>query len=521
MSFEITTAFVQQFTGAVRHLGQQQYARFRGAVLEDQVTGESAYMEQMGATAAARVTARHTDSPIMNSQHLRRRIAPYGYRWGDLIDREDRVRMLIDPASNYAKAAAMAMERAYDDELIAAAFGTAYTGHTGSTALTWPNGDSENAPTTPAGMQVAVNDWTYGNGSGNAGMTVSKLVSAQVALLAGEGDDDEEMYVAYGAVQRGNLLATTEFTASEYNETREMLRKKIQGTSFLGFTSIQSQRLAKNSSGQTRCIAWRKSGLGIGVARPVETRIAERPDKNFSTYVYADESLGGARLEEVKVVEIICACVPEPNPTFAWDYAPLGGLKRIDEWGNYHSPNVAFADVVAVAWSDIMAKLQGNQGGGVEALPDVTLMEARVRQQVSTITLATQDYDVQTGGYAIWVARLPLGAAIRSIDVITNTSLGSSTIAFGDAHSGNGAIYGAATTLTATDTLTRMGPPTAMTGVEITQGYDYLGTNTNRGMPQTPSPSGGAGFEDILMFLGAADFPASGTMRVLTTYTID
>lgn len=518
MSFQITTAFVQQFSGTVRHLAQQTYARFRGAVLEDQIVGEAAYMEQLAATAASRVTARHTDSPIMNSQHLRRRLAPYGYRWGDLIDREDRVRMLIDPSSNYAKAAAQAMERAYDDELIAAAFGTAYTGHTGSTALTWPNGDSESSPTTPAGTQVAVNDWTYGNGSGNTGMTVSKLVSAQVALLAGEGDDNEDMYVAYGAKQRGNLLATTEFTSSEYNETREMLKKRIQGTQFMGYTSIHSQRLALNGSGYTRCIAWRKSALGMGVARPVESRIAERPDKNFSTYVYCDQSLGATRLEEVKLVEVICALAKEPDPKFAWDYAPLGGLKgsRIDEWGNYHSPNVAFVDTPATAYSDIMTKLQGNQSGGLESLPDVTLFESKVRQQISTIPLAGQ-----AAGTVIWVGRVPLGAAIKSIEAITDTSLGTATVAFGDAHSGNSAIYGAAATLTAVNTLTRMGPPTAQAGVEITQGYDYLGTNVNRGMPQTPSPAGGAGFEDIVMTTAVAALPGSGTLRVMITYAMD
>jgi hypothetical protein len=306
VSFTVTTAFVQQFTGAVRMNAQQMYARFRGAVIEDEITGESAYLEQLAPTAAAKSIARHADSPVMNTQHLRRRIAPYGYKWGDLIDRLDKVAMLIDPASAYARAAAFAMERSYDDELIAAAFGTAFAGHTGSTTITWPNGDAESAPTQAGGTQVLVNDWTYGNGSGNAGLTVSKLISAQVALLAGEGDDEEELYVAYAAKQRGNLLATTEFTSSEYNESREMLRKKIQGTQFLGYTSIHSQRLALNGSGQTRVIAWRKSGLGMGVAKAVETRVAERPDKSFSWYVYADQKLGAARLEEVKVVEIVC-----------------------------------------------------------------------------------------------------------------------------------------------------------------------------------------------------------------------
>lgn len=307
MSFTITTAFVQQFSGAIRFNAQQMYARMRNYVTEDQITGESAYMEQLAPTGAMKVTARHADSPIMNSQHLRRRIAPYAYNWGDLVDREDKVRLLIDPTSAYARNAAFAMERAYDDEIIAAAFGTAYAGHSGSTSITWPSGDGESSPAQPAGTQVAVNDWTYGNGSGNAGLTVSKLISAQVGLLAGEGDDEEEMCIAYKAKQRGNLLSTTEFTSSEYNETREMLRKKIQGTQFLGYTSIHSERLALDSSGYTRVIAWRKSGIGMGVARGAEGRVAERPDKRFSWYVYADEVIGASRLEEVKVVEIKCA----------------------------------------------------------------------------------------------------------------------------------------------------------------------------------------------------------------------
>lgn len=199
-----------------------------------------------------------------------------------------------------------------------------------------------------------------------------------------------------------------------------------------------------------------------------------------------------------------------------FDYNRLRGLARIDEWGLYHSPNIAFVDTPATAWSDIMAKLQGNQAGGLEALPDVTLFEARVRQQVSSITLAAQ-----VSGTVIWVGRVPLGAAIKSIEVTTDTSLGASTLAFGDAHNANSAIYGVAATYTTTNAMTRAGPPTAMAGVEIATGYDYLGTLVNRGMPQTPSPAGGAGFEDIIMTVGAATMPASGNLRIVITYTVD
>lgn len=304
MSFTIPDAFVQAFTTNVRHLAQQQFARFRPAVIEDMITGEAAYLEQIAPTGARKVIARHSDSPLMNSQHLRRRIAPYDYDWGDIIDRLDRVRLIIDPASTYTRNASFAMQRGFDDEIVAAFFGTAFAGHGGATSLTWPNGNSESTPAQPAGTQVAVSDWTYGNGSGNAGLTISKLISAQVALLAGEGDEDEERFIGYKAKQLGNLLATTEVTSADYASVKALVDGKID--TFMGFKFIHSERLLVNGSGQTRVPAWRKSAMGIGVAQDINTNAAPRPDKRFAPYIYADMAIGGARLEEVKLVEIVC-----------------------------------------------------------------------------------------------------------------------------------------------------------------------------------------------------------------------
>lgn len=309
MSFTVTDAFVQQFTGNVSQLAQQRMSRLRGCVIEDQITGESAFLEQLAPTAARKVVARHEDSPIMNTQHLRRRVAPYDYDWGDLIDKEDKVRLLIDPESAYAIAAAAALNRSVDDEIIGAFFAVAFTGHAGSTSVTWPNGNAESVPTTPAGTQVAVNDWTYGNGSGNVGLTISKLISAKVALDAAEGDDDEDRYIAIQAKQAGNLLATTEFTSSDYNTVRALVDGFNLGKpqSYMGFSFKHSERLQNNGSSQRRIPAWRKSGMGIGVAKDIWSQIAPRPDKRFSIYVYAAMSLGATRLEEAKLVELICA----------------------------------------------------------------------------------------------------------------------------------------------------------------------------------------------------------------------
>jgi hypothetical protein len=309
MSFTVTDAFVQQFTGNVWYLAQQVESRFRGKVLEDQITGESAYMEQVAPSAAQKITSRHSDSPIMNTQHLRRRLAPYDYGWGDLVDNLDKVKLLIDPTSTYARTGAMAMNRGQDDEVIGAFFGTAYTGHSGGTVLTWPNGNSESAPTAPPGTVVAVNDWAYGNGTGNSGLTISKLVSASVALDAAEGDEGEDRYMAIKAVQKGNLLATTEATLKEFGVAKDDLAPLRDGkvAFIMGFQLIHSERLQLNGSSQTRVPAWRKSAMGLGINKDISARMAERPDKRFSMYVYLDMSIGATRLEESKLVEIVCA----------------------------------------------------------------------------------------------------------------------------------------------------------------------------------------------------------------------
>ena len=308
MSFTVTDAFIQNFTGVTRLIAQQENSRFRGKVIEDQITGESAYLEQLAPIGATKSTARHGDSPLSGIQHLRRRIAPYNYECGDLVDKEDQVAMLIDATSAYTRAFAAALERARDDETIGSFWSVAYTGHSGGTSVTWPNGNSESTPTAPAGTQVAVNDWTYGNGSGNAGLTISKLVFGHVALLAAEGDENEEQYVALGAKQIGNLLSTTEATLKEFGVAKEDMGGLRDGkvVRIVGFETLHTERNLTNGSGQFRIPAWRKSAMGMGIAQDISMRVAERPDKRFSWYVYGSAKWGGARMEEAKLAELIC-----------------------------------------------------------------------------------------------------------------------------------------------------------------------------------------------------------------------
>ena len=132
MSSQITTAFVQQYSANVQMLSQQMGSRLRDAVRVESIVGKNAFMDQIGVATAQLRTSTHADTPQLDTPHARRRLSLADYEYADLIDDEDKVRMLIDPTSSYAQAAAAAMGRAMDDVIITAALGTASSGETGS-----------------------------------------------------------------------------------------------------------------------------------------------------------------------------------------------------------------------------------------------------------------------------------------------------------------------------------------------------------------------------------------------------
>ncbi len=287
MSFQVSTAFVQQYTTNVSLLLQQRGSKLRDAVTVGSYTGKAAKaVEQIGAVTAQARTSRHADTPLISTPHDARWVFPTDYEWADMVDDQDKLRMLIDPTSPYAVNGAYALGRAMDDLIITAALGTAMTGENGST----------NTGFATATQQIAV---------GAAGLTVAKLRQARRILMANEVDVAmDPLYIAVTAQQMDNLLGTTEVTSSDYNTVKTLVSGDVD--TFLGFKFIQVERLGLDGSGDRRCIAWAKSGLHLGLWNDITTKISERADKSYATQVYVKGTFGATRTEEKKVVEIIC-----------------------------------------------------------------------------------------------------------------------------------------------------------------------------------------------------------------------
>ena len=293
MSIQITTAFVQQYRANVEHLVQQKGSRLRALVRAETQNAEFEFYDRIGATTAQEVTGRHQDTPLINVPHDRRRVSLRDFDWADLIDRPDRIRMLIDPSSPYSQNAAYALGRKMDEVILDAAFGSVYTGKTGATTVTFPNT-----------QQVAV-DYVESGVAANSGLTIAKLRKAKQILDANEVDPTERRYIAVTAKQVTDLLRTTEITSADYNTVRALVQGELN--TFMGFEFVRTELVRTNASNHRRVLVWAQSGLLLAVGQDIITDIGPRRDKRNSTQVYVSASFGATRMEEEKVVEIICA----------------------------------------------------------------------------------------------------------------------------------------------------------------------------------------------------------------------
>ena len=286
MSSQIDTALVKQYKLNVELLVQQKGSVLRETVMVEGQGGEETFFDRLGATEVVEITTRHGDSPQVDTPHDRRRATLRWFDWGDFIDKEDKVKSLKDFNSPYALNAAYAHGRNLDDLIISAATGTAFSGKGGATSVPFPGS-----------QQVAV---------GTTNLTLAKLIAGRKLFYLNDvdlRDPMNELHIAIGADQLEALLTDTTITSADYNTIRLLMRGDID--TFMGMKFHHSQRLSKTGDNRS-VLLWAKSGIKVGIGEEMVTRITERSDKRFSVYVYVRMGFSATRMEEEKVVEILC-----------------------------------------------------------------------------------------------------------------------------------------------------------------------------------------------------------------------
>ncbi|WP_271896319.1 phage capsid protein [Candidatus Phyllobacterium onerii] len=299
MSTQITTAFVEQYKANVYHLVQQKGSKLRSTVRLETVVGKNAFFDQIGAVAAQVRTTRHGDTPRMDTPHSRRRVSLADYDWADLIDQEDRIRMLIDPASDYSKAAMWALGRSIDDVIISAVDSVAYTGVDGSTSTAFDSG-----------MIVPIQTVWPGVTAADTGLNLAKLIEAKKLLGRNDVDPDEEVFVPVNADQISSLLKDERVVSGDYNKALPLVDGIVSRIG--GCTLIPCNRLTTDANGDTKVPFYTASGLLLALGQDMTAKIGERADKNYATQVFASMTIGATRMEEKRVGYI--PCDPGANP---------------------------------------------------------------------------------------------------------------------------------------------------------------------------------------------------------------
>jgi len=304
MSNAITTAFVQQYSTNIAMLLQQQGSRLRNTVQVQSFTGKAAsVVEQFGAVAPVKNQGRHSDTPLISTPQDRRWVYPSDYDWADLIDDQDKLRLLIDPTGPYTQAGVMAMGRAIDDEIIQGIFGSNNTGETGATATGLLSAFNSGSQVVAANVGA----------SSNTGLNIAKLRQAKKILMKAEVDiDNDQLFMAITADDHDNLLNEAQAISLDYNTKPVLVDGRI--TAFMGFNFIHSERVpggvsyagSISTGGQRWIPFWAKSGVALGMWNDISASVDRRADKRNSTQVYVTGTFGGTRLEEKRVGLIQC-----------------------------------------------------------------------------------------------------------------------------------------------------------------------------------------------------------------------
>lgn len=294
MPASITVASVQQYKANVELLLQQKVSLLRNLVTVGSYVGKAAsVVEQFGSAVAQLKVSRHEDTPLLDLAQDKRWVFPADYEWASLIDSEDQLRAIVDLTSPYAMAGAAAMGRAIDDVILAAIFGTNYTGENGTT--------TESFGVLGSGTyDVGVN-----TGGTASSLNVAKLQSAiQKLILANKGELMEPVYGAISSYEHDAMLKEIQAVSSDYNGgTPVLVDGKLRR--FMGVDFTITERLTI-TSGNRLIPLWLKSGMHLGLWKDIETRIGERADKGYANQVYLCMTLGATRTQLGKQIRIQC-----------------------------------------------------------------------------------------------------------------------------------------------------------------------------------------------------------------------
>lgn len=284
----VDNVFVSTYENILRHLAQQSSSRLRDKVTERGLGSEEHNWERLGTAEAGLKTTRLQATPVDDYPWSRRVSVPVTYDTGDSTEQEDVVQMIVDPNSNLSMAQGNAMRRAYDDEIISAATGTALDGLGANIAFP----DAQKV----FGATVDVYD---------TALNFDLVTQVTEKFLDNDIDPEEPKCMVIGPVQARKLLQLTEATSGDYVFAKALAETGIVNN-WMGYLWVVSTRLNHPTAPGTDvdCFALTKRAIGLMVNRDISTRVAEDPSISFAWRIYTFATFGAVRVEDEHIVNL-------------------------------------------------------------------------------------------------------------------------------------------------------------------------------------------------------------------------
>jgi len=282
----------QAYSSIILPLARQEHSKLydRVFVKTEGIEGKCFYQDQIGDWKMTKKTSVNADTPENDPNLGRTRIDIATFNDARLMDRSLKLQSLSDPMSMSSICVQSAVGVTIDQVIYDALGGVAYRGETGATAVSFPDA-----------QKIAAD---FGSTGTNSGLTVGKLRRAMKMLDAKNVPSENRTFVG-SATEKEQLLGTTQATSADFNNVRALCNGEID--TFLGFKFVWlGDGIVKVASNIAECFAFHKTGVCFGMLEELFLRIDERKDKSYSKQIYYEISCGAGRLEEAKVVKVLC-----------------------------------------------------------------------------------------------------------------------------------------------------------------------------------------------------------------------
>lgn len=303
MSENLFKIYVTEFSTILKLKLQQTQSKLRGRVQEGYHYGKQASpIQYIGAIQMRAPAGRFAPIERQDTDFSRRWVFPVDKEASQLIDRFDKLKLLMDPTSQYSTVAAAAVAREWDDRIIGAAFATAQIGADagGLSSETFNTGSTVSS----AGFQIPS---TFGS-SAASGLTVAKMIEAKRALRKAQVDvDNVALTWVTNSQGESDLLNQVQVVSTDFSGANRPVLVEGKVARLMGFDIIYSERLTSTSSVRQN-IALVPDGAYLGIWEDTFNDVSQRKDlAGLPFQLYTSMSSGATRLEPGRLLQVLCS----------------------------------------------------------------------------------------------------------------------------------------------------------------------------------------------------------------------